>query len=221
MTDTSPQTAATAHMAWCTLVALHTARHDGRIRSEAQKNLFLTRWLAEAKRTRRFPREIARDIDWLLKQGRTLGVQAKLPFKLDFLWKATTGSLEEQPDLYRLSHALDTAREYHWVYQVLTDEQWQGRRQLTLNPEINGIYVLKSSLDAAFDDAGRQAFPVRVRITGSVPGFQVLLQSYSWTEIAEESDRYLLTVEHFPSARQTGPASGQCSPSSGRQNERN
>ncbi|MFK3662735.1 DUF2913 family protein [Scandinavium sp. NPDC088450] len=199
MADTSHQTAATAHMAWCALVALHTARHDGLVSSEAQKNLFLTRWLAEAKRTRRFPREVARDIDWLLKQGRTLGVQAKLPFKLNFLWKATTGSLEDQPDLYRLSHALDTAREYHWVYQVLSDEQWQGRRQLVLNPEVNGVYVLKSSLDAAFDDAGRQTLPVRVRITGSVPGFQALLSSCGWRATAEESDSYLLTVEHFPS----------------------
>jgi hypothetical protein len=191
MTDTE-QTAATAHMAWCALVALHTARQDGKATSEAQENLFITRWLAEAQRTRRFSRLVAHDIAWLLKQGRTQGMQAKLPFKLNFLWKATTGSLEEQPDLYRLSHALDTAREYHWIYQVLSDEQWQGRHQLTLNPDANGVYVLKSSLDAAFDDSGKLRAPVRVRITGSVPGFQALLESCGWKTVPENGDQFFL-----------------------------
>lgn len=150
--------------------------------SEAQQNLFITRWLADAKRTRRFSRETARDIDWLLKQGRTLGVRAKLPLKLNFLWNATTGALDEQPDLYRLSHALDTGREYHWVYQVLSDEQWQGRRRLTLNPEVNGVYVLKSSLDAAFNEAG----------------FQALLDSSGWRTVPEDADQYFLNTREPP-----------------------
>lgn len=120
-------------------------RLDGIASSETQQNLFITRWLAKAKRPRRFPREVARDSDWLLKQGRTQGVRAKLPFKLNFLWQATTGTLEDQPGLYRLSHALDVAREYHWVYQILSDDQWQGRRQMALNPEVNGVYCLMGS----------------------------------------------------------------------------
>ncbi|MNR21822.1 hypothetical protein D3C85_1387430 [compost metagenome] len=110
------------------------------------------------------------------------------------MWQATTGSLEEQPDLYRLSHALDTAREYHWVYQVLSDEQWQGRRQLSLNPEVNGVYVLKSSLDAAFDDSGQQCLPVRVRITGNIQGFEKLLESSGWTAVPDEADLYSLQI---------------------------
>ncbi|MNQ76233.1 hypothetical protein D3C85_910620 [compost metagenome] len=197
MTDTE-QTAATAHMAWCALVALHTARQDGNAASEAQENIFITRWLAEARRTRRFSRIVARDIDWLLKQGRTLGVRAKLSFKLNFLWQATTGSLEQQPDLYRLSHALETAREYHWVYQLLSDDQWQGRRRLALNPEINGVYVLKSSLDAAFDDSGKLRAPVRVRLTGSVSGFQALLESCGWETAQESGDQYFLSTRESP-----------------------
>lgn len=196
--------ARTAHMAWCALIALHTALQDGTVASEAQQNLFITRWLAEAKRTRRFPRETARDIDWLLKQGRTLGVRAKLPFKLNFLWNATTGTLDEQPDLYRLSHALDTAREYHWVYQVLADDQWQGRRRLTLNPEVNGIYVLKSSLDTAFNEAGKQCAPVRVRITGNVSGFQALLESSGWRTEQEDADQYFLNTREPSSLSPSG-----------------
>ena len=121
-------------------------------------------------------------------------MQAKLPFKLDFLWKATTGSLEDQPHLYRLSHALDTARESHWVYQVLSDEQWQGRARLTLNPDVNGVYVLKTSLDAAFDETGKQMAPVRARITGNITGFQMLLESCGWKVSHEDREQYLLIV---------------------------
>lgn len=61
--------------------------------SDAQANLFLTRWLATAQKQRRFPREIAPDIEWLLKKGRTLGVNAKLGNKLDYLWRSCTGEL--------------------------------------------------------------------------------------------------------------------------------
>lgn len=158
------------------------------IASEAQQNLFITRWLAEAKRTRRFSREFARDIDWLLKQGRTMGVRARLPFKLNFLWTATTGALDEQPDLYRLSRALDTARENHWIYQVLSDAQWQGRRQLSLNTEVNSVYVLKSSLDAAFDETGNQYASLKFRIRGNASGSQALLSNCGWKLCAIEDN---------------------------------
>lgn len=188
-----PLATQTAHMAWCALIALHTARQDGKVQSETQENIFIIRWLAEAKRTRRFSRDTARDIDWLLKQGRTLGLQAKMPFKLDFLWKATTGSLEEQSDLYRLSHGLDMAREYMWVYQVLSDEHWQGRKRLTLNSGVNSIYILKTSLYAAFDEAGKQQAPVRARITGNVSGFQALLENCGWQAGREGGELYSLT----------------------------
>lgn len=75
------------HLAWCALMALHLAEREGTVRSDMQKNLFLIRWLATAQKQRRFPREVAPDIDWLLRQGRTLGIRAKLPQKLDYLYR--------------------------------------------------------------------------------------------------------------------------------------
>lgn len=71
------------HLAWCALVALALARQNGGVISPAQENLFLTRWLATALKLRRFPREVAPDIEWLLKQGRQYGVGAKLAGKLN------------------------------------------------------------------------------------------------------------------------------------------
>ena len=57
----------TGHLAWCALVALALARQEQGELSPAQENLFLTRWLATALRQRRFSRDVASDIEWLLK----------------------------------------------------------------------------------------------------------------------------------------------------------
>lgn len=75
------------HLAWCALVALALARQYGGVLSPAQENLFLTRWLATALKQQRFSRDVAPDIEWLLKQGRQreAGQQAELP--LAFLYR--------------------------------------------------------------------------------------------------------------------------------------
>ncbi len=59
-----------SHLAWCGLMALQNARSDGEVSSPAQENLFLVRWLALAEKQRRFSRELASDISWLLSEGR-------------------------------------------------------------------------------------------------------------------------------------------------------
>jgi hypothetical protein len=84
------------HLAWCALVALALARQDCGAFSPAQENLFLTRWLASALKQRRFSRDVAPDIEWLLKQGCQCeaGQQAELPC-------SCTGELSEQNDLVR------------------------------------------------------------------------------------------------------------------------
>jgi hypothetical protein len=93
------------------MVALQLAKRDGQVSSESQENLFLTRWLATALKQHRFHRDVAPDIEWLLKQGRTLGSRAKMLHKLDYLWRSCTGDLSKQNDLFRLTYALETAKE--------------------------------------------------------------------------------------------------------------
>lgn len=77
----------------------------GLVESESQENLFITHWFAQAKKQRRFSRDVATDVDWILNQGRTLGVRARLHHKLDYLWRSCTGELSEQNDLFRLTYA--------------------------------------------------------------------------------------------------------------------
>ncbi|EHV9142481.1 DUF2913 family protein [Salmonella enterica] len=168
------------HLAWCALVALAQARQDSGVLSPAQENLFLTRWLAIALKQRRFSREVTPDIEWLLKQGRQMGVSAKLASKLDYLWRSCTGELSEQNDLFRLTYALETAKDMHWQYRLLNDREWSGRNAVALSAGVNGIYLSRANLDAAFDDNGRQINPLMARLTGSIAGMMKVFERCGW-----------------------------------------
>lgn len=168
------------HMAWCAMVAMALARQDGRVQSPAQENLFLTRWLATALKQRRFPRDVAPDIEWMLKQGRQLGVRAKLASKLDYLWRSCTGELSEQNDLFRLTYALETAKDMCWNYRLLSDREWSGRHAAPLNVGVNGIYLSRTNLDAAFDDSGQQINLLTAYLTGNVAGIMKLFNRCGW-----------------------------------------
>lgn len=184
------------HLAWCALAALALARQDGTVSSAAQENLFLTRWLATALKQRRFSREVAPDIEWLLKQGRQYGVAAKLAGKLDYLWRSCTGKLSQQNDLFRLTYALEMAKDMCWAYRLLSDREWSGRHSAVLNAGVNGIYLSRTSLDAAFDDDGQQVTPVMARLTGRVQGLETVLNRCGWQMAVDgPSGLYELTAE--------------------------
>ena len=191
------------HLAWCALVALALARQEGSVLSPAQENLFLTRWLATALKQRRFSRDVAPDIEWLLKQGRQLGVSAKLASKLNYLWRSCTGELSEQNDLFRLTYALETAKDMNWNYRLLSDREWSGRNAVALNAGVSGIYLSRTSLDAAFDDDGRQINPLTARLTGNVAGVMKLLNRCGWK--AEPESGASLPHQYSLMARQGVP----------------
>ncbi|WP_414476794.1 DUF2913 family protein, partial [Klebsiella pneumoniae] len=161
------------------------------VTSQGQENLFITRWLAAAKRQRRFSRDVAQDIDGLLQLSRTAGMSAGLYMKLDYLWRSCTGNLKQQSDLFRLTYAMETAKENRRVYRLLSDSEWQGRNKLKLDPELNGIYLLKASLNTGFDGEGNQTGPLKVKITGNVAGLMIFLDTCDWQAVPEEECWYL------------------------------
>ncbi|EHM7819396.1 DUF2913 family protein [Salmonella enterica subsp. enterica serovar Eastbourne] len=126
------------------IIALRLARLDGRVQSEQQENLFLVRWFADAERQRRFSRDVATDIRWMLQQGRSLGVRAQLARKLDYIWRSTTGNIMEQTELFRLTWGLETAKSQQWGYHVLSDTEWLRLCRQSLNPDICAVYIPKS-----------------------------------------------------------------------------
>ncbi|EBX6688887.1 hypothetical protein DS275_21705 [Salmonella enterica subsp. salamae serovar Sofia] len=192
------------HLAWCALVALALARQNGDTLSPAQENLFLTRWLATALKQRRFSRDVAPDIEWLLKQGRQLGVSAKLASKLNYLWRSCTGELSEQNDLFRLTYALETAKDMSWNYRLLNDREWSGRYAVSLNAGVNGIYLSRTNLDAAFDDDGQQVKSLMARLTGNVGGVVKLFNRCGWQ--AESAQDASLSHQFMLVARQVSGA---------------
>ena len=176
----------TGHLAWCALVALQLARQDGMISSESQENLFIMRWFALAKKQRRFSRDLATDIDWILNQGRSLGIRARLKHKLDYIWRSCTGELLEQNEMFRLTYAMELAMEHAWVYQVLSDKDWSGRHRIQPSHSVNSICLLKSALDIAFNEEGIQILPIPARISGKVEALNELLKSCGWIALQEE-----------------------------------
>lgn len=184
----------TGHLAWCALIALLMARDDGQVVSEPQENLFITRWFAQAKKQRRFSRDVATDIDWILNQGRTLGVRARLRHKLDYIWSSCTGELSEQNDLFRLTYAMELVKQYDWVYHVLSDSEWSGRHPVQPAGSVNSICLLKSALDTGFSDDGTQRLPVPVRIGGRADGLNSLLKSCGWEAVCNDENWTLVTM---------------------------
>lgn len=196
----------TGHLAWCALVALALARKNGDVLSPVQENLFLTRWLAAALKQRRFSRDVTPDIEWMLKEGRQLGVRANLVSKLDYVWRSCTGELTEQNDMFRLTYALETAKDMGWYYRLLSDREWSGRHAVELNAGVNGIYLSRTSLDVAFDDSGRQIYPLMASLTGNVAGVMKLFTRSGWQ--AESENDASLPHRFTLMARQGVPGKG-------------
>lgn len=195
-------TAKVGHMAWCALVAMHMARHDGKIHSETEKSLFLTRWLATAQKQRRFSKDVATDIAWLLKQSRTLGVRAKLPQKLNYLYRSCTGKLSEQNDLFRLTYGLDTTTEHGFYYQLLSEKEWSTRYQVLNDAGNKAIYLTKLNLDKAFNPNGQQIATLWVKISGKDDDIilvNTLFSQCGWhcLKQPETQGLYALLSEHY------------------------
>ncbi len=114
------------------------------------------------------------------------------------LWLSCTGELSRQNDLFRLTYALELAKDMCWAYRLLSDREWSGRHAAVVNAGVNGIYLSRSSQDAAFDDDGQQVAPVMARLTERVQGLETLLIRCGWQiAIDGPSGLYLLTAEKY------------------------
>ena len=51
---------------------------------------------------------------------------------------------------------------------------------MTLSAGVNGIFLSRTNLDVAFDDSGRQIYPLIARLTGNVAGVTKLFNRWGW-----------------------------------------
>lgn len=153
------------HLAWCLLAALQLAKQDGKAQTPMNQHLFIMQWLAGAQKQKRFPKSVAIDIQWLLNQGKTYGFGAKLKEKVDYLYRSCTGVIKDQPDLFRLTYALEVVKATGWKYIVLSDKLWKeatGHSQAAA-----AIYIQQSQLEVCFNDDGHQIAPLAMRFVGN------------------------------------------------------
>lgn len=195
--ETEHRTQRIGHMAWCGLIALALARDDKRINSITQENLFLTSWLATALKQHRFPREVASDIQWLINKGRTQGMQAKLVSTLEYLWRSCAGEMATQSDLFRLTAAVETAKDKGWNYCLLNDREWINPPDINVVSDAKRIHLSRSLLDKGFDDDGQQSTPLYIRLTGNVAELRALIEPFGWhvtEELSEDGIYQLLAL---------------------------
>ncbi|EPF0317405.1 hypothetical protein ACSN7O_004845 [Enterobacter chuandaensis] len=95
---------------------------------------------------------------------------------------------------FRLTYALELAKQYDWGYHVLSDSEWSGRNKILPPASVNSICLLKSALDIGFNDDGTQVLPVPARIGGRVEGLNALLKSCGWEAVSNDEHWKLVTI---------------------------
>jgi hypothetical protein len=155
-----------SHLAWCALVSLRLAQHDGQALSSLLIHTFLLRWLATAQKQRRFPRNVAPDIENLLKLGRQKGPAAGLHQKLKYLWESCPSSVKQQSDLFRLTCAIEALKTQGWVNAAVADDEWDIPALLVDYADVSALLVRKSDLVQHFADNGQLTGKIEFVVNG-------------------------------------------------------
>lgn len=120
-------------------------------------------WLTTARKRKLFPREIAGEIDYLIRIGKQQGIIAELKRKLTFIYKSCCEDIREQSDLFRLTYALEELKNNGWASHTLSVVDWKKGWEGPFSP---AIYIELPALQEAFSDEGGQLKPLHIRIRG-------------------------------------------------------
>ncbi|EAM5884555.1 DUF2913 family protein [Salmonella enterica] len=164
------------HFAWCAQIALGIARHDNIVTNSVQEHIFLMNWLTTAQKKKLFPREIACEIDYLIRLGKQQGIISGLKRKLTFIYKSCSEDISEQSDLFRLTFALEEIKNTGWKSHTLSTTDWEKGWEGPFSP---AIYIELPALQAAFSDEGKQLEPLHIRITGDSQPISETLNRYN------------------------------------------
>ncbi len=188
---------ALSNLAFCALVALGIARNDGVAHTPLTEHLFMVRWLATAQKQKRFPKCVAVDIAFLLKQGRKNGPASKLREKLQYLWQSCATPLITQSDLFRLTYVTEKLKEQGWKNFTLDSKSWKDERFPASCPP-NGFYIEESALHAAYSDDGRLISPLYLRIVGDVDLLLAFMEQSAISAELIERGEFLHRVALYP-----------------------
>lgn len=163
-----------ANLAWCILVAVRLAQQDGKAQSDLQQHLFIMRWLTTAQKQKRFPKNIAPDINWLLAQGKRYGFAANLVRKVEYIYRSSAGELAVQSTLFRFTYFIETLKTMGWLDFLLSPKDWAAHWKAS--ETASAVYTPKAELHPSFDERGTLLKPLQIRFTGDISGVFALLE---------------------------------------------
>ena len=181
--------AALANFSWCALIAVQLARLDGVATSPLAVHAFLTRWLANAQKQKRFPRTVAVDIASLLELGRRKGPGADLYQRLAYLWQSCSAPLESQSDLFRLTWAIEKLKAQGWSNAVVSDEEWNTTELLAEYRQESALLVRKSQLQHGYSEAGKLQGEVNFALNGDVAFFTAVFAEAGVMVLVSENEQ--------------------------------
>ncbi|MCZ4061044.1 DUF2913 family protein [Pantoea sp. LMR881] len=177
------QNQAIAHFAWCALIALHIARKEGEIDHPHSEHFFLLEWLGKALKQHTFNKCTEAEIRWLLNQALMFGEQFDLLSKLNLLWNTSSGAIKDESDLIHLTQAVDKIKTASWDYGLLTADEWNLNIRSRAEYHKNALLLLRSSLDKAFDQTGKQTEAIMAIASGQIKRLKDILEAFGWTYV--------------------------------------
>jgi len=185
-----------AHLAWCALVALRLTQRDGQSLSPLMAHTFLVRWLATAQKQRLFPRNVADDIESLLRLGRQKGPAAGLQKRLEYLYESCSIPVTHQSDLLRLTYAIGALKTQGWINVTVMDDEWDIPVLLAEYDDVSALLVKKSELIRCFMEDGRLIDSVAFIVQGDhkIAYATFKEQAFRCTVITPENSSHMLLV---------------------------
>lgn len=179
-----------AHLAWCALIAVKFAQQQGKAQSELEQHLFIMKWLTTAQKRRLFPKSVAEDITWLLKQGKRYGFGVSLLKKIDYIYRSSVGTLANQSVLFRFTYFIETLKTIGWHDYLLTPKDWESG--WICSETTKAVYTPKAQLHPAFDDIGALIQPLPIRFTGDVSNIFALMKECHLSFAQQEKHAFFL-----------------------------
>lgn len=161
-----------SHLIFCALTALHLARKDSILPSPQAENIFLVRWFIQAQKQKRFPKSVAKDIDFFIKTGQKKNKPVSLLRILEELWNE-----ENPPPLIRLTQAVESLISSGWENATTTGNEWDAGE---LQPENGGpaFFVSRAALTESFSETGDLINPVDFLVCGNAELFIEMLRAH-------------------------------------------
>lgn len=176
------------NFSWALLVSLHIHIQD-HPSSDIQQHVHIMRWLSNARKRHVFPKSLATEIDWFIKEGRRKGWRAGLRAKAEYIWHTATGTTQQQSDLRRLTFFFEAIQKMGWQDELVSDVEWLSHREMTT--ALPTVFLRKSELHGAFDNSESMIHPLTLRL--NQPGEDLKLiarDSFFTVEVVQEDENF-------------------------------